>query len=428
MVEGFPTTTYRKAVLPSGLRVLTSPMPHTYSVAISVYVGAGSRYETSPESGVSHFVEHMLFKGTEKRPSPQLISEAIDGVGGVLNAATDREFTVYYAKVARPHLDLALDVLVDLVRGPLFEPAEIEKERKVVLEELASVVDSPGQQVDLLLDELLWPGQPLGWDVAGTKESIEALTRQMTIDYMARQYVPNNIVVAVAGNIDHDATLEAIDLKFSGSGRGNPGSWFPASNGQEAPRCSVMYKRTEQSHIAMAVRGVPLEHPDRYALDLLSVLFGEGMSSRLFMELRERQGLCYDVHAYVSHFLDAGSFGVYAAVDPARGHDAVVALVGEMVKLRDGIPEEELRKAKELAKGRLLLRMEDTRAVSAWLGSQEMLTNRIVSPEEVVERIETVTPADLSRVVDDILVRKHLNLAIVGPYRSDKRFLPLLEL
>jgi predicted Zn-dependent peptidase len=325
-------------------------------------------------------------------------------------------------------MDLALDVLVDLVRGPLFDPQEIEKERKVVLEELASVADSPGQQVDLLLDELLWPEQPLGWDVAGTKESIEGLTRQMTLDYMGRQYVPNNIVVSVAGNIDHDEIVEAIDQKFSGAGMGSPGAWFPARNGQETPRCNVMYKRTEQSHIAMAVRGVPLEHPDRYAIDLLSVLFGEGMSSRLFMELRERQGLCSDVHAYVSHFLDAGSFGVYAAVDPSRGRDAVVALIGEMVKLREGIPEEELRKAKELAKGRLLLRMEDTRAVSGWLGSQEILTGRILSPEEVVERIEEVTPADVGRVVDGILVRQHLNLAIVGPYRSDKRFLQLLEM
>jgi predicted Zn-dependent peptidase len=403
-------------------------MPHTYSVALSIYVGAGSRYETAPESGVSHFVEHMVFKGTEKRPSAQLISEAVDGVGGVLNAATDREFTVYYAKVARPHMELALDVLVDLLRGPLFDPEELEKERKVVLEELASVADSPGQQVDLLLDELLWPNQPLGWDVAGTKESIEGMTRQRSLDYMSRQYLANNIVVSVAGNIDHEEIVSLIAAKFKGALAGKAGAWFPAENGQTAPRSSVLYKRTEQSHIAMAVRGLPLEHPDRYALDLLSVLFGEGMSSRLFMELRERQGLCYDVHAYVSHFLDAGSFGVYAAVDPARGRDAVAALIAEMSKLREGIPEEELRKAKELAKGRLLLRMEDTRSVSAWLGSQEMLTGRVLSPEEVVSRIEAVTPADMARVIDTILRRDHLNLAIVGPYRSDKRFAPLLEL
>lgn len=428
MIPALPSAAYRKSVLPNGLRVLTSAMPHTYSVAISVYVGAGSRYETAPESGVSHFVEHMLFKGTSTRPSPQLISEAIDSVGGVLNAATDREFTVYYAKVARRHLDLALDVLVDLVRRPLFDPEELEKERKVVLEELASVADSPGQQVDLLLDELLWPEQPLGWDVAGSKESIEGLTREMTLDYMGRQYLPSNMVVSIAGNVDHDEVTDLVASKFAGASAGAPGAWFPARNGQDAPRCSVLYKRTEQSHIAMAVRGLPLEHPDRYAIDLLSVLFGEGMSSRLFVELRERRGLCYDVHAYVSHFLDAGSFGVYAAVDPSRGRDAVAALVSELVKLRDGIPEEELHKAKELSKGRLLLRMEDTRAVSAWLGSQEMLTRHVLTPEEVVARIDAVAPEDISRVVDTILVRNHLNLAIVGPHKSEKRFLSLLDL
>jgi predicted Zn-dependent peptidase len=428
MPDLFPPTTHQKSVLPSGLRVLTSPMPHTYSVAISVYVGAGSRYETAPEAGVSHFVEHMCFKGTERRPTAQLISEAIDSVGGILNAATDREFTVFYAKVARPHLELALDVLVDLVRGPLFDPVEMEKERKVVLEELASVVDSPGQQVDLLLDGLLWPEQPLGRDVAGTRESIEAMTREMTLQYMARQYVPSNIVVAVAGNTRHDEVVQLVEQKFAGAAGGHPGPWFPARDGQTGPRCGVLYKRTEQSHVAMAVRGLSIDHPDRYALDLLSVLFGEGMSSRLFMELRERRGLCYDVHAYVSHFLDTGSFGVYAAVDPDRGRDAVAALIEEMAKLRAGIPEDELRKAKELAKGRLLLRLEDTRSVSAWLGSQEILTNRVLSPEEVVASIEAVTPADVSRVVDSLLLRDNLNLAVVGPYRSEKRFLPLLNL
>jgi predicted Zn-dependent peptidase len=428
MTATYPTTTYSKSTLPNGLRVLTSSMPHTYSVAISVYMGAGSRYETPAESGVSHFLEHMCFKGTEKRPTAQMISEAVDGVGGVLNAATDREFTVFYAKVARPHLEVALDVLVDLIRGPLFDPEEIEKERKVVLEELASVADSPAQQADMLLDELIWPDQPLGWDVAGSKESIEGLTRDMTLAYMKRQYVPNNIVVSIAGNIDHHEIVALVEEKFDGARPIEPGPWFPAVEAQTEPRTGILYKRTEQSHIAMAVRGLPLEHPDRYALDLLSVLFGEGMSSRLFMELRERQGLCYDVHAYVSHFLDTGSFGVYAAVDPSRGRDAVSALISEMVKLRDGVPEEELQKAKELAKGRLLLRMEDTRAVSAWLGSQEMLTRRVLSPDEVVTNIDAVTPADLGRVVDRILVKDQLSLAIVGPYRSERTFLPLLNL
>ena len=421
-------TVFCRSRMTNGLRLITAPMPLARSVAISVYVGAGSRYERSEEAGISHFVEHLCFKGTAKRPTAQLISEAIDGVGGILNAATDREYTVFYAKVARPHLELALDVLCDLVRAPLFDAAELEKERKVVLEELASVADSPGQQVDLLLDELLWPGQPLGWDIAGTKESIEGLTREMVVDYVRRQYVPNNMVVAVAGAVDEAELAGLLAPTLASMASGTPAAWFPAQDGQEEPRCSLRFKRTEQTHIALGLRGLPLEHPDRYALDLLSVLFGESMSSRLFLELRERQGLCYDVHSYVTHFLDAGSFGVYAAVDPANGSKAVAALMGELRRLAEGVPEDELRKAKELAKGRMLLRMEDTRAVSGWLGGQEMLTGEVQTPEDVVARLEAVTPPDLARVVDGFLRRDALKLAVVGPHRSERRFLPLLEL
>jgi predicted Zn-dependent peptidase len=424
----FPDTEYTRTTLDNGLRVITSPMPHTRSVAVSIYVGAGSRYETKPEAGISHFIEHLCFKGTKKRPNSQLISETIDGVGGVLNAATDREYTVYYAKVARPHLDLAVDVLTDLVQSPLFDATEMEKERKVVQEELASVGDSPGQQVDLMLDEMLWPDQPLGWDIGGTEDSVGAITRDMILDYARRQYVPNNMVVSVAGNVQQE---EVLELLHDSLGTMDPGvfqSWFPATDGQSAPACRMLSKRTEQTHIALGMQALPLGHPDRYAIDLLSVLFGESMSSRLFMELREHMGLCYDVNSYVSHFLDTGSFGLYAAVDPTNGPKTVAALMGELRRLTAGIPEEELTKARELAKGRLLLRMEDTRSVSGWLGGQEILTSHIRSAEDVVERLDEVTPEDLTRVVETILKRDRLNLAVVGPHRSEKRYLPLLEL
>jgi len=421
-------TVFCRSRLANGLRLITAPMPQARSVAISLYVGAGSRYEKREAAGVSHFVEHLCFKGTAKRPTAQLISEAIDGVGGILNAATDREYTVFYAKVARPHLDVALDVLCDLVQTPLFDATELEKERKVVLEELAAVADSPGQQADLLLDELLWPAQPLGWDIAGTKESIEGLTRDVVVDYVRRQYVPNNMVIAVAGNVSEDEVAALLAPTLGAAVAGVPDAWSPAQNGVQAPGCALRFKRTEQTHIALGLHGLPLDHPDRYALDLLSVLFGESMSSRLFLELRERQGLCYDVHSYVTHFLDAGSFGVYAAVDPANGHKAVGALMLELRRLTEGIPEGELHKAKELAKGRMLLRLEDTRAVSGWLGGQEILTGEILSPEEVVARLEAVTPADLTRVIAGLLRRDALKLAVVGPHRSERRFLPLLEL
>jgi predicted Zn-dependent peptidase len=422
-------TVYSKTQFANGLRLLTAPMPHTKSVAVSIYVAAGSRYEKPVEAGVSHFLEHLTFKGTAKRPEPQLISEAIDGVGGIINAATDREYTVFYTKVARPHLELALDVLCDLVQAPLLEQEELEKERKVVLEELAAVADSPGQQVDLLLDELLWPDQPLGLDVAGTKESVSGLTRDIVVDYVGHQYVPNNMVVAVAGNIEEDEVCSLLEPRLGSMSAGTPVDMFPAVDGQAAPRCSLLYKRTEQTHVQLGLLGLPLQHDDRHALDLISVLFGESMSSRLFVELRERRGLCYDVSSYVTHFKDTGSFSVYAAVDPVNGALAVDALMNELRRLADeGVPEEELQKARELSKGRLLLRMEDTRAVSGWLGGQEILTSQIRTPEEVVARLDAITAEDMTRVVRDLLRHEKLNLAIVGPHRSYRRFASLLTL
>jgi predicted Zn-dependent peptidase len=395
---------------------------------VSIYVGAGARYETKRDAGISHFVEHMCFKGTAKRPTSQEISEAIDGVGGVLNAATDREYTVYYAKVARPHMALALDVLSDLVQSPTFDPIELEKERKVVIEELASVGDSPGQQADMMLDELLWPDHPLGWDIGGSRESVEGISRDMLVDYVRRQYVPSNMVVSVAGNIEQEELLDALGPTLGSLPTGDADAWYPAVQPAEKKRFGMLNKRTEQSHICIGMHGLPLKHPDRYALDLLSVLFGESMSSRLFMELRERQGLCYDVNSYVTHFLDDGAFGIYAAVDPANAAKTVGALTVELRRLLTGIPVEELNKARELAKGRMLLRLEDTRAVSGWLGGQEILSSSILSPEDVVASLESVTVADLHRVVENLLAPESLHMAIVGPHRSDKRFLPALDL
>jgi predicted Zn-dependent peptidase len=403
-------------------------MPHTRSVSISVYIGAGSRYETPPEAGLSHFVEHLCFKGTEHRPTPREISEVIDSVGGILNASTDRELTVYYCKVALPHLELALDILVDMLRRSLFAADEVEKERKVILEELAMVADSPSQQVDVLIDEVLWPDQPLGWDVAGNEESVRGITREMTVTHLRRQYVPNNAVVSVAGNITHEQVVDLVGRHLGDWERGIPGGWFPAVNGQTSARTGVLYKRSEQAHLCLALRGLSSQHPDRYMLDLLSVAFGEGMSSRLFLELRERRGLCYDVHSYVSHFLDAGAFSMYAGVDPDNALETVSALLDELTRLRDGVSEEELTKAKELSKGRLLLRMEDTRSVSGWLGGQEMLTSRVRTADEVVETLDAIHPADLARVAANLLQSDQLNLAVVGPFRSDKKFAALLRL
>ncbi len=420
---------YQRTTLENGLRIVSQAMPGTRSVAVSVYVGAGSRYEKDPEAGISHLLEHLLFKGTKKRPTAQEISELIDGVGGVMNAGTDRELTVYYAKVARPHFDRAADVLTDMIRNPIIANVELEKERKVVIEELSSIGDSPAQLVDVLLDATMWPDQPLGRDVAGTEDSVNALERKGTVDYMRRQYVPNNIVIAVAGAIEHSEVVDTISASLGDWKRGKPSKWFAAKDGQTSARAAVQYKQTEQAHIEIAARAFSSQDPDRFALDLISVILGEGMSSRLFMELREKRALCYDVHSYASHYLDTGSFAVYAGVDPKKALESTQALVEELAKLRaDGVSEEELHKAKELSKGRLLLRMEDTRSVSGWLGGQEILNGSIKTPDEVVALVEAVTLADMKRVAQRVLDENQLTLAIVGPFRSDKKFIPLLKL
>lgn len=419
---------HERTTLSNGLRVVTETMPHTRSVSISIYVGAGSRYETRPQAGMSHFVEHMLFKGSQRRPTAQLISEAVDGVGGLLNGGTDRELTVYYVKVARPHFELAADILVDMLRRPLFEPEEVEKERSVILEELRSVADSPAQQVEVLLDETMFPDQPLGWDVAGFEATVLSIGRDEMLGYLQRQYAPNNIVVSVAGCVSHEEVVDLLQRELGDWQPDEPAPWFPAVNGAAGPRLALKTKRTEQAHLSIALHGYASNHPDRYALDLLSVVLGEGMSSRLFIELREKRGLCYDVHTYTSKYLDTGTFNVYAGVDPKKAADALSAILAELGRAREGIPEAEIRKAKELVKGRTLLRMEDTRNVSGWIGTQEMLFGHVRTADEVVADVERVTTADVQRVTQDILTNDGLTAAIVGPYRSDRRFAALLKL
>lgn len=417
---------FERTVLPNGLRILTSSMPHTHSVSISIYVGTGSRYEQSKEAGVSHFLEHMLFKGTEKRRTAKEIAETIDGVGGVLNAGTDREYTIYYAKVARPHRYLAMDVLLELVRRPLIEATEVEKERLVILEELAMVADNPPQIADLLLDSIMWPDNPLGRDVAGTPESVEGIDRESMLTYMHEQYRPNNIVVSVAGNVEHAEVVDQIRAELGDWERGDFAPWIPAP-GVNGTRLAVRYKKTEQAHLSLAVPALPLNHPDRYALAFISAILGEGMSSRLFLELREKRGLVYDIHTYASQFLDTGSFNVYTGVDPKNAKDALNVILAELALMEiDGPTDEELVKARELSKGRLMLRMEDTRSVSGWIGGQELLIGKVRSVEDAVAEMDAVTIDDLRRVAREHVIPSKIHLAVVGPYRTDKRFAPLL--
>jgi predicted Zn-dependent peptidase len=416
-----------KTVMDHGLRVVTTPMPYTRSASISLFVGTGSRYESPEIAGISHFVEHMLFKGTVHRPSPKEISEAIEGVGGILNAATDKELTVYWCKVPSRYLDLAMDVLSDNIRNSRLDLQDIDKERKVILEEINMVIDSPTDLVSLMIDEVVWPNQPLGGDTAGTKESVASIGRPELTAFMASHYGPGNAVLAVAGCVTKEQ-VEAAAAKYLGDWpASSPTPWFPANDGQDGPRVSLKTKRTEQANLCVAVPGYHSDHPDRYTQDVMNTLLGDGMSSRLFLELRERLGLAYDVHSYVNHFKDTGSLVVYAGVDTSKVNQTVQAILNELAKLRDGVSEEELTRTKESMKGRLLLRLEDTSRVSSWTGAQELLRNSIMTVEDAVALIDSVTNDDLRRVAREIFVRDKLNLAIVGPYRSEDRFRNLLN-
>ena len=418
---------YQSTVLDNGLRVLTSTMAHTRSVTMAMFIGAGSRYESDDIAGVSHFLEHLLFKGTKNWPTARELSEAVEGVGGVMNASTDREMTIYWCKVAKPHSHQALAVLVDMMLSPLLDPGEIEKEREVVLEELRMTNDYPSNRVDLLIDETLWPGQPMGRDVGGSQESVSNITTEQIHDYTRHQYAPSNVVVVVAGDVIHEEMVDTLGDAFKDWASAEPMSWYPVEDGQEAPRLRVEQRKTDQAHICLGLPGLPLTHPDRFALGLMNVILGEGMSSRLFLELRENQSLAYDVHSSINLFRDCGSLVVYCGVEPQKSERAVAAILEQLNGLQSGIPQGELEKARELSKGRMLLRMEDSRSVAMWLGAQETLTGSVRTVDEVVERLDAVTTDDVERVAGDLIKQEMLNLAVVGPYRSDRRFRKLLR-
>ena len=349
-------------------------------------------------------------------------------MGGVINAATEHELTVYWCKVAQPYFHDSLALLFDILRNSLYEPDDIEKERQVIFEELGMINDYPTYKVETMIDEMLWPGHPLGRDIGGTRESVGEITRDMILDFVSAYYTPDNMVVSVAGNVSHEDVVAQVECLSAGWEPGARNGWMPYKGAQREPQSKLEYRRTEQAHLSVALPGVSLTHPQRYALDLLSVALGEGMSSRLFVEVREKRGLAYDVHSEVSHFSDTGALVVSAGVDPKRVYDAVQTILEQVGALREGIPEDELEKAKCLSAGRLMLRMEDTRAVASWMGQSEMLLGRIADVDDVIGRVNAVTTDDVRRLANDLLVSERLNVAVVGPCRGHRRIERMLKL
>ena len=418
---------YQRSVLDNKLRVLTSTMAHTQSVSMVICVGAGSRYESDKLAGVSHFIEHLPFKGTKNWPTARDVSEAIEGVGGVMNASTDREMTVFWCKVARLHYKTAFAVLLDMVLHSRLDPEEVEKEREVIQEELRMTYDQPSYRVDLLIDEAMWPDQAMGRDVGGTPETVADIQQKDIREYMHQQYNPANTVVAVAGNVTHDEVVDMLVETTRDWKPLEPLKWEPATDGVDGPVVKVERRRSDQSHLCLGVPGLSLAHPDRYAFNLMNTILGDGMSSRLFLNLREEQGLAYDVHSSTSYFRDTGSLVVYCGVEPHKTNDAVKTIVQEFKGMHEAPSEQELNKAREYSKGRLLLRMEDTRSVASWLGAQELLQDSVRTPDEVVDLLDAVAPSDIARVAIDLLDDDKIRLAVVGPRGGAKTLAGLLR-
>ena len=404
------------STLDNGSQLVFSELPYARSVSISIYIRAGQRYEAAPaDAGISHFVEHLCFKGTERRPGPRQIAAEIDGLGGSINAATDRELTVYYGKVTPDRFAEALDLLVDMLRGSICRDEEIERERGVILEELAGVEDAPDEHVSVLLDGLLWPGEPLGRDIAGAPRSIGALSADRLRGYYRDQYVSNSVVISIAGALPAGEAREQTTSAIAGWSAGEPADWVRANDAPSGPGLRLLQKETEQAHLALGLRGLDSRDEDRHALALLSIVLGEGMSSRLFLRLREELGLCYDVHSAASYLRDTGAFSVHAGVDPANAVETVREIVGALACLHSPIEAGELARAKQVVRSRIQLQLEDTRSVSAWHGSRLALGLPLRQPEEAIAGFERVTLEDVERVARRLVRGDRLQLAAIGP-------------
>jgi predicted Zn-dependent peptidase len=408
---------YELTTLDNGLRILTVAMSHVHSTSLGFFVGVGSRYEDEPLAGASHFIEHMLFKGTEQRPTAIEIAEAIEGRGGIFNASTGLEATLYWAKVAADHLPQTLDVLSDMLLRARFDPDEIEKERAVIHEEISYTLDAPEGLVQIAANRLQWPDHPLGRDVAGTRDSVAGLERSSLLSYLGDHYRPTKTVLGIAGGVEHQTVIDWAQAHLANWEPGSALSFQPAPLNDNGPRVHIEARDTEQAHVCLSFEGLSRSHPDRHTLRLLNVMLGEGMRSRLFQQVRERLGLAYSVDSFVSTLMDTGTVGIYAGVSADRVEQAIRAILGELELMRqEPVPEDELRKAIDFVRGRLTLSLEDSFTTAAWFARQELLGPDVLYPDQVLDYFEAVQPSDVQRVAQTVFRPERLYVAIVGPF------------
>ena len=418
---------YQRHTLSNGLRVLTAPLPHAQSVACYIMLAAGSRYEDAGNRGIAHFAEHMFFKGTEKRPTARDLSMEVDKIGGEFNAFTSKEYTGYYIRCAGEQRDVALDVLVDMLRNSKFDAEELEREKGVIIEEMNMYIDTPRDYVSSVYEELLFGSNPLGWETLGTRETIKGATRETFLDYLGHWYTPQRMVVGVSGMIGDDLlpTLEGLLGDLSGNGSGAPA---PAQVERSSePKVRIHRKDSDQANVALGFPSYPLGHPDRYALQLLGTVLGTGMSSRLFLEVREQRGLAYYVYALNAAFTDAGSLFSQAGVDLKRAEEAVEVIATEFRKLaEEAVPAEELEKARALAKGRFVLQTESPNGLITFGLRREVLEGKAAEPTEVLAGLDAVTADDVLRVAQDVIGGQGMRLAVIGPFDDASKFEALI--
>jgi predicted Zn-dependent peptidase len=413
---------FERTALPDGPRVISARLPGARSLSVAAYVLAGSRTEATEQAGVAHFMEHLTFKGTQAYPTGRLVSEAIEGVGGTCNAATDRESTVYWTRLPVREAERAVDVLGELIVRPRLDDDDIDREREVIVEEIRSYRDDAAQHVYTVFDEAFFGDTPLGREIAGDEEQVRALPAGSIRDFWGASYRPANTVIAVAGDIDHDSIVELVARSF-GRGNGPVPGWSPAPAPlPHGERFLVVERAGSQAHICLGLEALKRDHPDAWTLELLSAVLGDGSSSRLFLSVREDAGLAYDVHAFSSDYADCGTLQIYAGVDPDDLGAALEAILKELARLRDEtVPAAELTKTRNYVRGRLELRLEESRHLASWIGVQEALHDRVLSLDDAIAALDAVTADQIRELAGRLFRDEALALAVIAPPRHGTR-------
>lgn len=419
---------YKITTLKNGLTVITVNMPHLESVTTLIAVGAGSRYETKKINGISHFLEHMFFKGSVKYPTAEVIATLVDGIGAINNAATDKEVTYYWIKSAGKHIELSVDILSSMIKDSLLSKEEIEREKGVIIEELRMYRDNPSQYVWNLYEQLQFGNQPLGFDIGGEEETIMSISREDFIKYVDSLYSPKNMALVFAGKLPPNLD-EIVDKYFADLPNR---SQFKASpyqkKEQKKPKVGIFYKKTDQANLVLGVEAYDRYDPKKYAARILGTILGEGMSSRLFMQVRERRGLAYSVSAGFAPYMDTGMFVTFAGLKLEKVYEGLEIIIAEMENMvLEKVAEDELRKAKEIIKGRLAIRGESTNFLAEYFGTNFVLDQEIEPFDELIKKIDKVTAEDVQNVAKELFVKEKFNLQVIGPFKSKEKFERMLK-